>query len=115
MKIKATLFIRPDAAKPEGYEIGIANETIAYWIRETDVILDEECIVTFAMPEDMTDDTLRRKAISTLELLEQQELAKMEEKIHDLRVELGKKVKVIHDRIRSLQLLTYDKDNAPSI
>lgn len=90
------LYIRPDRDEEQGFKYFLLDPAFGYqWTQEADIEIGEVA-VQFIIPEMLTDDDLRLKAIETLK-----------KKQEAIKANAYKEIQGLQERIDKMMLLTH--------
>ena len=97
---KMHLFVRPDSGADSGMEFFLVPEHMRYWAGSSSVRIGETDVV-FSIPDNLSEDEMRQKAIETFR-----------DKQKEIRAQAHKEVEELEQKIRELTLLTYQPEAA---
>lgn len=89
------LFVRPDSESKSGMLFFLVPDHMRYWTSSSDVRIGQTEVL-FDIPDDLSEDQLREKAIETFR-----------DKQKEIRAQAHKEVIELEEKIRELQLLTF--------
>ena len=98
---KMHLFVRPDSTADSGMEFFVVPEHMRYWASGNDNVRIGETDVLFSIPDNLSEDELRQKAIETFR-----------DKQKEIRAKAHKQVAELEEKIRELMLLTFQPESA---